>query len=70
MTPDASDNSTTPETGTARKGKVNIPRLAHEAQVTTLINLAARLTGKAARIRMGALGAWPGQIPLIMWLLE
>ncbi|HEY7244540.1 MAG TPA: MarR family winged helix-turn-helix transcriptional regulator [Xanthobacteraceae bacterium] len=38
--------------------------------MTTLINLAARLTGKAARIRMGAIGAWPGQIPLLLWLLE
>jgi DNA-binding MarR family transcriptional regulator len=47
-----------------------IPSLVHEAQVTTLINLAARLTGRAARIRMGAIGAWPGQIPLLLWLLE
>lgn len=47
-----------------------IPTLAHEAQVTSLINLAARLTGKAARIRMGRIGAWPGQIPLLLWLLE
>lgn len=47
-----------------------VPSLVHEAQVTTLINLAARLTGKAARIRMGSIGAWPGQIPLLLWLLE
>ena len=47
-----------------------IPSLVHEAQVTTLINLAARLTGKAARLRMGRIGAWPGQIPLLLWLLE
>jgi DNA-binding MarR family transcriptional regulator len=47
-----------------------VPSVVHEAQVTTLINLAARLTGKAARIRMGAIGAWPGQIPLLLWLLE
>jgi DNA-binding MarR family transcriptional regulator len=47
-----------------------VPSLVHEAQVTTLINLAARLTGKAARIRMGAIGAWPGQIPLLLWLRE
>src|SRR3954451_17529724 len=47
-----------------------IPTLVHEAQVTTLINLAARLTGKAARKRMGSIGAWPGQIPLLLWLLE
>jgi MarR family transcriptional regulator for hemolysin len=47
-----------------------IPSLVHEAQVTTLINLAARLTNRAARIRMGRIGAWPGQIPLLLWLLE
>jgi DNA-binding MarR family transcriptional regulator len=47
-----------------------VPTLVHEAQVTTLINLAARLTGKAARIRMGRIGAWPGQIPLLLWLME
>src|SRR5262245_54171977 len=47
-----------------------VPSMVHEAQVTTLINLAARLTGKAARIRMGSIGAWPGQIPLLLWLLE
>jgi len=50
--------------------KPAVPSLVHEAQVTTLINLAARLTAKAARIRMGAIGAWPGQIPLLLWLLE
>jgi len=56
----------------SRKGQSEavIPSLVHEAQVTTLINLAARLTGKAARIRMGRIGAWPGQIPLLLWLLE
>jgi DNA-binding MarR family transcriptional regulator len=47
-----------------------IPGLVHEAQVTSLINLAARLTGKAARIRMGSIGAWPGQIPILLWLME
>lgn len=46
-----------------------VPSLVHEAQITTLINLTARLTGKAARLRMGRIGAWPGQIPLL-WLLE
>jgi DNA-binding MarR family transcriptional regulator len=51
-------------------GRPTIPTLVHEAQVTTLINLAARLTGKAARLRMGRIGAWPGQIPLLLWLLE
>lgn len=50
--------------------RATVPTLVHEAQVTTLINLAARLTGKAARIRMGRIGAWPGQIPLLLWLLE
>jgi DNA-binding MarR family transcriptional regulator len=52
------------------KAKAAIPTVVHEAQVTTLINLAARLTGKAARKRMGSIGAWPGQIPLLLWLLE
>ena len=47
-----------------------VPSLVHGAQVTTLINLAARLTGKAARMRMGEIGAWPGQIPILLWLLE
>jgi DNA-binding MarR family transcriptional regulator len=47
-----------------------VPSLVDRAQVTSLINLAARLTGKAARIRMGPIGAWPGQIPLLLWLLE
>lgn len=55
---------------TAADDDAVIPSLVHEAQVTTLINLAARLTGKAARIRMGAIGAWPGQIPLLLWLME
>jgi MarR family transcriptional regulator, transcriptional regulator for hemolysin len=61
--------------GPARPGprstmRSTVPTLVHEAQITTLINLAARLTGKAARIRMGRIGAWPGQIPLLLWLLE
>jgi DNA-binding MarR family transcriptional regulator len=63
-----------PEKSGAAKGRrvkrPTVPTLVHEAQVTTLINLAARLTGKAARIRMGRIGAWPGQIPLLLWLLE
>ena len=46
-----------------RKGTRWIPSVVHDAQVTTLINLAARL-------RMGKIGAWPGQIPLLLWLLE
>jgi DNA-binding MarR family transcriptional regulator len=61
--------------GVARPGRrgaarPTVPTLVHEAQITTLINLAARLTGKAARIRMGRIGAWPGQIPLLLWLLQ
>lgn len=52
------------------KSKAGIPNVVRDAQVTTLINLAARLTGKAARKRMGPIGAWPGQIPLLLWLLE
>jgi DNA-binding MarR family transcriptional regulator len=47
-----------------------IPTIVEDAQVSTLINLAARLTNKAARIRLGSIGAWPGQIPLLLWLLE
>jgi DNA-binding MarR family transcriptional regulator len=72
MTPDASEISQSePQPNQPRrKGGPNVPSFVREAQVTTLINLAARLTNKAARIRMGALGAWPGQIPLILWLLE
>jgi DNA-binding MarR family transcriptional regulator len=72
MTIDASDASDSDSSTrqSKRKGGANIPSFVREAQVTTLINLAARLTNKAARIRMGALGAWPGQIPLILWLLE
>ena len=48
------------------RSKADIPNVAHEAQVTSLINLAARLTNKAARKRMGSIGAWPGQIPLLL----
>lgn len=47
-----------------------IPSIIQEAQVSTLINLAARLTSKAARVRLGPIGAWPGQIPILVWLLE
>jgi DNA-binding MarR family transcriptional regulator len=54
---------------TARRAAV-IPPSLYMAQVSSLINLAARLTSKAARIRLGELGAWPGQIPLLLWLLE
>lgn len=47
-----------------------VPSIVKDAQVSTLINLAARLTNKAARIRLGTIGAWPGQIPLLLWLFE
>jgi DNA-binding MarR family transcriptional regulator len=50
--------------------RVRIPSVTREAQVSTLINLAARLTNKAARIRLGSIGAWPGQISVLVWLLE
>jgi len=47
-----------------------IPSVASKSRVTSLINMAARLTNRAARIRLGRLGAWPGQIPLLLWLIE
>ncbi len=37
--------------------------------VFVLINLTARLSNKAARMRLGAMGAWPGQIPIVLCLL-
>lgn len=37
--------------------------------VFVLITLAARLTNRAARMRLGAMGAWPGQIPIVLCLL-
>ena len=37
--------------------------------VFVLINPAARLSHKAARMRLGALGTWPGQIPIVLCLL-
>lgn len=45
-----------------------IPNVGHDMRVTSEINLAARLTNKAARIRLGSVGAWPGQIPILVWL--
>jgi DNA-binding MarR family transcriptional regulator len=42
---------------------------AKKARLISLINMAARLTNRAARIRLGPLGAWPGQIPLLLWLI-
>ncbi len=53
-----------------KRHSAKIPSLVHDAQVSSRINLAARLTQKAARIRLGEVGAWPGQIPLLLWLLE
>jgi DNA-binding MarR family transcriptional regulator len=47
-----------------------IPHLVDEAQISSQISLAARLLQKAARVRLGEAGAWPGQIPLLLWLLE
>jgi DNA-binding MarR family transcriptional regulator len=58
---------------TSHKGKsvkARSPNLVHDALVSTQINLAARLTNQAARLRLGELGAWPGQIPILLWLLE
>lgn len=52
------------------KTSTAIPALVHDAQISSLVNLAARLTNKAARVRLGEMGAWPGQIPLLLWLLE
>ncbi len=37
--------------------------------VFVLINLTARLSNKAARMRLGAMGTWPGQIPIVLCLL-
>ncbi|MGE0744402.1 MAG: MarR family winged helix-turn-helix transcriptional regulator [Rhodospirillales bacterium] len=45
-----------------------LPTVGHDMRVTSEINLAARLTNKAARIRLGSVGAWPGQIPILVWL--
>ncbi|MDE8651531.1 MarR family winged helix-turn-helix transcriptional regulator [Novosphingobium album (ex Liu et al. 2023)] len=47
-----------------------VPHLVDEAQISSQISLAARLLQKAARVRLGEVGAWPGQIPLLLWLLE
>lgn len=47
-----------------------LPSLVDDAQLSVKINVAARLTNQAARIRLGDLGAWPGQIPILLWLLE
>ncbi len=47
-----------------------VPNLVDEGQISSEINLAARLLQKAARVRLGEVGAWPGQIPLLLWLLE
>jgi MarR family transcriptional regulator for hemolysin len=52
------------------KKEARIPKFVEAAELTMLINVAARLTNQAARIRLGEVGAWPGQIPILLWLLE
>ena len=37
--------------------------------IFVLINLLARLSNKAARQRLGSMGTWPGQIPIVLCLL-
>ena len=37
--------------------------------ILVLVPLLARISHKAARMRFGAIGAWPGQIPIILCLL-
>lgn len=37
--------------------------------IFVLINLLARLSNKAARMRLGSMGTWPGQIPIVLCLL-
>lgn len=51
-------------------GVLRLPSLVKDAQLSVQINHAARLTNQAARIRLGEIGAWPGQIPILIWLLE
>jgi DNA-binding MarR family transcriptional regulator len=50
--------------------EAHIPKFVQAAELTMLINVAARLTNQAARIRLGEIGAWPGQIPILLWLLD
>lgn len=57
-------------TSKRKPAKARSPNLVRDALVSTQINLAARLTNQAARLRLGELGAWPGQIPILLWLLE
>lgn len=38
-------------------------------RIFVLVNLVARLSHKAARMRLGSMGAWPGQIPIVLCLL-
>jgi DNA-binding MarR family transcriptional regulator len=52
------------------RNKIGIPSLVKDAKLSVQINHAARLTNQAARIRLGEIGAWPGQIPILVWLLE
>ena len=53
-----------------RSAPPRLPSLVDDAQLSVKINVAARLTNQAARIRLGDLGAWPGQIPILLWLLD
>jgi DNA-binding MarR family transcriptional regulator len=54
----------------AKSRGAKVPNLVDEGQISSQINLAARLLQKAARARLGEVGAWPGQIPILLWLLE
>ena len=38
-------------------------------RIFVLVNSVARLSHKAARMRLGSMGAWPGQIPIVLCLL-
>jgi DNA-binding MarR family transcriptional regulator len=48
----------------------DIPKLSGYARIGALLQRAARLTGKAARLRMESMQAWPGQIPILLWLAK
>lgn len=41
-----------------------------QSLATSRINMAARLTNQAARIRLGDIGAWPGQISVLLCLIS
>ena len=38
-------------------------------RIFVLVNSVARLSHKAARMRLASMGAWPGQIPIVLCLL-